>query len=70
MKNASIDERRVSNERLATGALRNGWQWAHSSPGFIRPKPGFPDKIEVRPAESEQHVFQIAGLEYLEPWQR
>jgi len=54
---------KTTNQRIATAALRKGYQFHAYGSGFSTPG----DDIVCR---SEQEVFKAAGLPYLEPWER
>jgi len=53
-----------NNVRLASAAQKKGWQWNPYGVGFTDQE-GNPV-----PVTSEQDVYRLAGLPYLEPWQR
>ena len=53
-----------NNVRIATAARQKGWQWHPYNSGFTDEQ-GNPVKVE-----SEQDVFRLVGLPYLEPWER
>jgi DNA polymerase/3'-5' exonuclease PolX len=53
-----------NNVRIASAAQSKGWQWHPYGSGFTDQEGNL-----VR-VESEQDVFRLAGLPYLEPWQR
>lgn len=53
-----------NNVRIASSAQRKGWLWHPYGEGFTD------EEGNVVPVESEQDVFRLAGLPYLEPWQR
>ena len=52
-----------TNKRIATAALKNGWRWHAYGRGFSTP-----DGEVV--CHSEQEVFQVVGLPYLQPSER
>lgn len=56
-----------SNIAIASAARAKGWKWNPYDEGFSRPS-GL--GREVRPVQSEREVFEFAGLEYREPWER
>jgi DNA polymerase/3'-5' exonuclease PolX len=53
-----------NNTSIASAAIRKGWKWNPYSAGFTD------DRGAEIPAWSEQAVFELAGLKYLEPWER
>lgn len=53
------------NRQIAIEARRRGYDWHPYGPGFIRPSDG-----QVVRVASEEEVFDIAGIQYLEPEQR
>lgn len=53
------------NTRLAILAQERGYQWTPYGPGFRHLSSG-----RVVPIESERHLFEFLGLDYLEPWER
>lgn len=55
---------RETNERIATAALAKGWKWHPYRDGFTD------ERGRVVPVKSERDVFELVGLEYLEPWDR
>lgn len=54
-----------SNLRIATEAQRRGWKWNPYGAGFTELSTG-----AVIPVKCERDVFELLGLDYLEPWQR
>jgi DNA polymerase/3'-5' exonuclease PolX len=53
-----------NNVRIASAAQEKGWKWHPYNSGFT-------DEHELAvPVQSEQDVFRLVGLPYLEPWQR
>ena len=54
----------ANNVRIASAAERKGWKWHPYDAGFTD------EEGRLVPVESEQDVFRLAGLPYLEPWQR
>lgn len=61
-----------TNQSIARGALAQGWHWAPYDEGFWRkPSSKGPEYHDVyEPMRSEAQVFNFAGLDYLEPWER
>jgi len=53
-----------SNTRLASTAQDRGWKWNPYGPGFTDARG------EIVPVKSERDVFELLGLDYLEPWER
>jgi DNA polymerase/3'-5' exonuclease PolX len=53
-----------SNVRIATAAREMGWTWNPYGSGFSGPGGRY------HAVQSEQDVFEFAGLPYLEPWER
>lgn len=53
-----------SNVRIASAAQKKGWKWNPYGAGFTD------QNGTVVPVRSERQVFELAGLEYLEPWER
>lgn len=53
-----------TNTRIATGAQKKGWKWHPYSKGFTD------DRGHAVTVKSERDVFDLAGLPYLEPWER
>lgn len=53
-----------SNIRIASAAKDKGWQWNPYGAGFTD------HRGEIVPVKSERDVFELVGLEYLEPWER
>jgi DNA polymerase/3'-5' exonuclease PolX len=53
-----------NNIRICEAARKKGWQWKPYSEGFL--EYGY----RVIPVASEQEVFSLVGLPYLEPWER
>lgn len=53
-----------NNVRIASAALTKGWKWHPYGRGFSD------QEGRLIPVESEQDVFRLVGLPYLEPWQR
>lgn len=53
-----------SNTRIAAAAQAKRWQWNPYGPGFTD------ENGNLVKVETEQDVFRLAGLPYLEPWQR
>ena len=53
-----------TNIRIASAAKAKGWTWKPYGAGFLD------DHGAWRLVRSEQDVFTLAGLPYLEPWQR
>ena len=53
-----------SNTRIASAAQARGWKWNPYGAGFTD------DQRTIVPVKSEREVFEFAGLEYLEPWER
>ena len=54
-----------SNVHIAAAAKRQGMRWNPYGVGFTRLSDS-----QVLPVANEQDVFGIAGLPYLEPWER
>jgi DNA polymerase/3'-5' exonuclease PolX len=54
-----------SNQRIATAAKRQGYQWNPYGPGFTNLADG-----TVTAMDSEASVFAFVGLPYVEPWER
>jgi len=54
---------KVSNMRIATAALRRGYQFHTYGRGFTTPS-------GESVCHSEREVFEAVGLSYLEPWKR
>lgn len=54
---------KITNQRIATAALRRGWRFHAYGSGFTTPT----GEIICR---SEREVFWAVGLRYLEPWER
>lgn len=53
-----------NNIEISSAAQRKGWKWHPYSEGFT-------DRYGLTvPAASEREVFELAGLKYLEPWER
>lgn len=61
---------RLSNLQVCAGAIAAGWKWNPYGEGFSRPNPERPGWLLIKPVSSEAEVFQFAGLDYLEPWER
>lgn len=53
-----------NNTRLAMAAQDKGWKWNPYGPGFTDARG------EIVPVKSERDVFELLGLDYLEPWER
>jgi DNA polymerase/3'-5' exonuclease PolX len=53
-----------NNTRIASAAQSKGWKWHPYGPGFTDQAGHMVD------VESEQDVFRLVGIPYLEPWQR
>ena len=53
-----------NNTRIAIAANGRGWKWNPYGPGFTD------NRGECVPVRSEREVFELAGLAYLEPWER
>jgi len=53
-----------NNTRIASAAQAKGWKWHPYGAGFTDQEGS---QVAV---QSEQDVFHLAGLPYLEPWQR
>lgn len=53
-----------NNVRIASAAELKGWKWHPYDAGFTD------EEGRPVPVESEQDVYRLAGLPYLEPWQR
>lgn len=53
-----------TNVRIAAAAQAKGWKWHPYGSGFTDAEG------TLIPVTSEQDVFRLAGLPYLEPWQR
>jgi len=58
----------VSNMRIATAAKAKGLKWTPYGPGFEVICGHGMRRLEM--VSSEQDVFRIAGLPYLQPWER
>ena len=54
---------KVTNQRIATAAIRKDWHLQAYGAGFSTPQGDIVCK-------SERDVFEFAGLRYLEPWER
>jgi len=54
---------KATNQRIATAALRKGWQFHAYGRGFTTPKGEWI-------CLSEQEVFEAVGLPYVPPWER
>ena len=54
---------KVTNQRIATAAIRKGWQFHAYGRGFTTP-----DGEIV--CHSEHDIFKAVGLPYKEPWER
>jgi len=54
---------KITNKRIATEALRRGWQFHAYGRGFSTP-------TGELVCQSERDVFDFSGLPYLEPWER
>ncbi|MBA7656225.1 hypothetical protein ES703_64140 [subsurface metagenome] len=54
---------KVTNQRIATAAIRKGYRFHAYGRGFTTP-----DGEIV--CSSEREVFEVVGLPYLEPWER
>ena len=53
-----------NNRRIAVAANDKGWRW---NPYGV----GFTDNYgDIKPVSSEREVFELVGLDYLEPWER
>jgi DNA polymerase/3'-5' exonuclease PolX len=50
--------------RIASAAQARGWKWNPCGAGFTDAKG------EIIPVKSERAVFELLGLDYLEPWER
>jgi DNA polymerase/3'-5' exonuclease PolX len=53
-----------NNVRIASAAQEKGWKWHPYNCGFTD------EEGRAVRVESEQDVFRLVGLPYLEPWQR
>lgn len=53
-----------NNVRIASAAKAKGWQWNPYGAGFTD------QSGTVVPVRSEREVFDLVGLDYLEPWER
>lgn len=53
-----------NNTAIASAAQRKGWKWNPYNAGFTD------DQGAEVPVKSERDVFDLAGLKYLEPWER
>lgn len=53
-----------TNTRIAAAAQAKGWKWHPYDPGFTD------EEGNWRLVRSEAEVFALAGLPYLDPWQR
>jgi DNA polymerase/3'-5' exonuclease PolX len=53
-----------NNTRIATAAKSKGWTWKPYAHGFLD------QHANWQRVTSEQDVFALAGLPYLDPWQR
>lgn len=53
-----------TNTEIATAAQRKGWKWHPYKAGFTDAQGRL---VKVR---SEREVFELAGLDYREPWER
>lgn len=53
-----------NNVAISTAAQKKGWSWHPYRSGFTD------DQGQFVPVHSEQDVFTLIGLPYLEPWQR
>lgn len=61
----------ATNVAICEGAQDRGWKWNPYGEGFTRkPSSAGPDYHDVATVRSEQEAFQMAGLAYLEPWER
>ena len=54
---------KITNQRIATAALRKGWHFRAYGDGFDTPDGHIT-------CSTEQEVFEYVGLRYLEPWER
>jgi DNA polymerase/3'-5' exonuclease PolX len=54
---------KVTNVRIATAAIRQGWHLQAYGAGFSTPQGDIVCK-------SERDVFELVGMPYLEPWER
>jgi DNA polymerase/3'-5' exonuclease PolX len=54
----------ASNTIIAGAAQFKGWKWNPYGPGFTD------DRGQIQRVTSERDVFALAGLVYLEPWER
>ncbi len=60
-----------NNIRISTAAQARGYQWHPYSSGFTHTeRTALVTTYSERDVTSERDVFEIAGLPYLEPWQR
>jgi DNA polymerase/3'-5' exonuclease PolX len=54
----------ITNTNIATAAIKKGWKWHPFDAGFTD------EHGNLVPVHTEQDVFNLVGLPYLEPWQR
>lgn len=53
-----------TNMRISTAAQAKGWKWNPYGAGFTD------EEGNLVRVKSEEDVFRLAGLDYLEPWER
>ena len=53
-----------SNMAICNAAIARRWKWNPYGAGFTD------ERGQIRPVTSERQVFELVGLEYLEPWER